>query len=67
MRAAEHTPRGPFDFLERRDGLAEIVECSRAVVLCKAPSRKVSFERESGPRAAAAAPRSSRARFDLCP
>ena len=26
MRAAEHAPRGPFRVLERRHGLAEIVE-----------------------------------------
>ena len=26
MRAAEHAPRGPFRLLERRHGLAEIVE-----------------------------------------
>ena len=26
VRATEHSPRGPFRFLERRHGLAEIVE-----------------------------------------
>ena len=32
MRASEHAPRGPFSLLERRHGLAEIVE-GGAVVL----------------------------------
>ena len=36
MRAAEHAPRGPFYILERRHGLAEIVERG-IVVLVERP------------------------------
>ena len=32
MRAAEHAPRGRFDILESRHGLAEIVERGAAVL-----------------------------------
>ena len=56
MGATEHAPRGPFHLLERRDGLAEIVERGRAVVFVK---RQSFLNLKSGPRAAAAAPRSS--------
>ena len=31
MRATEHAPPGPFYFLERRHGLAEVVECGAGV------------------------------------
>ena len=31
MRAAEHAPRDPFHVLQRRHGLAEIVECGAGV------------------------------------
>ena len=40
VRAAEDTPRSPFRALERRHGLAEIVECGGGVVverLCVKP------------------------------
>ena len=33
VRAAEHAPRGPFRVLERRRGLAEIVERSGGVLV----------------------------------
>ena len=35
MRATHHAPRDPFRVLERRHGLAEIVEDGGAVVLVK--------------------------------
>ena len=35
MGAAEHAPRGPFHLLERRDGVAEVVERGRLVVFVK--------------------------------
>ena len=38
--APEHAPRGPFRLLERRHGLAEMVEC--VATPRKAPSRKFS-------------------------
>ena len=62
MGSAEHAPRGPFHLLERRDGLAEIVERGRLVVFVKRLRESflilgVSLVR--APRAAAAAPRSN--------
>ena len=33
MRATEHTPRGPFQVLERRYGIAEIVECGAFIIV----------------------------------
>ena len=33
VRATEHAPRGPFDILERRHGLAEVVERGAGVVV----------------------------------
>ena len=35
MGSAEHAPRGPFHLLERRDGVAEVVERGRLVVFVK--------------------------------
>jgi hypothetical protein len=33
MCAAEHAPRGPFGLLERRHGLAEVLECGAFVIV----------------------------------
>jgi len=43
VRAAEHAPRGPFYFLERRHGLAEIVERG-AIVL--GPLRSIALDHD---------------------
>ena len=40
VRAAEHAPRGPFRVLERRHGLAEIVERGGRVVSVERRPRK---------------------------
>ena len=39
MRAAEHAPRGPFQFLERRHGLAEVIERGGGVHMDWLPRR----------------------------
>ena len=41
VRAAEHAPRGPFRVLERRRGLAEIVERSGGVLVDRLSCRPV--------------------------
>ena len=46
MRAAEHAPRGPFNFLERRHGLAEIVERGGGVLVERPRVRPPHPERE---------------------
>ena len=44
--ATEHAPRGPFNLLERRHGLAEIVECGAGVIVERPPVIRPHQERE---------------------
>ena len=46
MRAAEHAPRGPFRVLERRHGLAEVVERGGGVIVEHLPVKPPDLERE---------------------
>jgi len=46
MRAPEHAPRGPFRVLERRHGLAEIVERGAVVPVKRLPTNPPHFERD---------------------
>ena len=47
VRATEHSPRGPFRFLERRHGLAEIVERGAVVFVERPRVNPPHLERES--------------------